>query len=486
MRVNTTDLIASKYLKNDLIVMAISSLLLLFISFFYINEINPDAVLYLYLSRLISEGAPYSEISQIYSWPFFSYLISYVSHFLNLPLLYSAKLINFCFFIFLCYFLMKFIDELKINRIYFIFIIFGFFAAGLLNYFTFIIRDAGYWALLFASFYEFYLYTRSNLNKYKIIKVFIFVFLALAFRIEAIVFFVAYYVYYFCLIKNPKIFFINLISLIILLIFFISHGVYGRLYDFISFFSVIVTNFENQLLSTTSNNNFLADLLEENSLMILYSGIFMLLLKKQFLGKFTLITTYILYGLVNKNITKQEKKFLFYIFGFFLILFFAFMYNAFAHFIISSRYLFLNYLILFLILFLFMNKEKTKKSFLYWILVLSIIFGSILGAVKLFKHEDIELKMIDYLKEVKINTEDVYFNSDRLNFYANKSFRMVNINNKIMNKIDFNQVVNEGNYKYLVISYKHGFDIDDYKSYKLIHEINSSKSRVILLENFAR
>ena len=177
--------------------MVISSLLLLFISSFNINEINPDAVLYLYLSRLITEGASYSEVFQIYSWPFFSYLISYVSNFLNLSLLYSAKLINFCFFIFLCYFLMKFIDELKIKRIYFIFIIFGLFAASLLNYFTFIIRDVGFWALLFASFYEFFLCARDNINKYKIVKIFIFVILALAFRIEAIIFFVAYYIYFF-------------------------------------------------------------------------------------------------------------------------------------------------------------------------------------------------------------------------------------------------------------------------------------------------
>jgi len=248
----------------------------------------------------------------------------------------------------------------------------------------------------------------------------------------------------------------------------------------------MVTNFEKQLLTTNISNNFLADLLEKNSLLILYSGIFMLLLKKQFFGKFTLFTFYALYGLVNKKINKQEKSLLFYLLGFFLIVFIACMYNSFAHFVISSRYLFLNYLILFLILVLFMNKEKTKKSFLYWILVFSVMFGSVLSAVKLFKHEDIELKMIDYLKEVKINTEDVYFNSDRLNIYANKSFQMVNINNKIINKIDFYQVLNEGNYKYLVISYKHGFQIDNFKSYKTIHEINSSKSRIILLENFRR
>ena len=483
---NTIDIIASKYLKNDLIIMVIASLLLLFVSIFTINEINPDAVLYLYLARLVSEGASYSEISQVYSWPFFSYLISYVSHFLNLPLLYSAKLINFCFFLLLCYFLMKFIDELKIKRIYFIFIVLGFFAAGLLNYFTFVILDPGFWAFIFASFYEFYKCTRNNLNKYKIFKIFIFVSLALVFRIEAIVFFVAYYIYFFGLIKNPKVLFTNLISLIILLIFFISHGFYGRLNDFVSFFSVMVKNSEKQLLITASNNNFLADLLEENNLLILYSGIFILLLKKLFLGKFTLISIYSLYGLVNKNINKQEKTLLFYLFGFFLIVFFACMYNSFAHFVISSRYLFLNYLILFLILVLFMNKEKTKKSFLYWILIFSLMFGSVLGAVKLFKHEDIELKMIDYLKEVQINTEDVYFNSDRLNIYANKIFQLVNKNNRIINKIDFNQVLNESNYKYLVISYKHGFEIDDFKSYKPIHEINGSNSRIILLENFAR
>ena len=117
---------------------------------------NANGYLYLRSAQLFLDDGFFASYSGV-GWPFYSITIATISRLTTLPLDYSALLINSLFFAVLTVTIGKIITELTNDRRILCIAILLLLAHPKLNdsYRTYIIRDAGYWALYFASILAF-------------------------------------------------------------------------------------------------------------------------------------------------------------------------------------------------------------------------------------------------------------------------------------------------------------------------------------------
>lgn len=129
--------------------------------------INPDGVLYIDIAKHIFSQTPQILSSQDIPSPFYSLLIHIVHTLTSFSWLNSALCVNAVFFIFLSIGYLKIIQSLGANRHLLIIAAIVILTHPQLNYFrTFIIRDIGFWAMMYWGLYALIRYNQCSLMGY--------------------------------------------------------------------------------------------------------------------------------------------------------------------------------------------------------------------------------------------------------------------------------------------------------------------------------
>lgn len=457
--------------KNYAFVIAI--LLYAFFIFFSLSWVNQDATLYLYQADQLKNGSSFNDLYQVYSWPFYSYIIYFISNFFSLSFILSAKLINLIAFLFFLFFSFKILESLKVKDEFYFYFIFFIFGSSITEYFPYIIRDQIYWTLIIGTFYFFIQYEKSH-EKIYLYKSLILIFISIFFRPESLLLFLLVICYLFYTYKKLLVFFLFVGTFL----FLINYYSIGRLGDLFFYLNLFFNNINSSNYITSLNNYFLNDLLVKYDLYFLIPGLFLIFLKKQFFGIYFLFLLPIVYFFINHKI--KYVKFRYSILLIFTFISLAALLNLFANFVLTSRYLVVNYiLIIFLTLFI-LNKFISSSLYKYLLLLLFIL-STIFNMTSIANKSDYEYEMIKYLNNQNIQKHNVLMNNNRLNIYFGKKFTLVKKDKLIVNEKDFMDEAISMKYNYVVYSHKHNNDkYFDVNGYDEIHSIKNKKGTTIV------
>jgi len=165
---------------------AIISVILCLIAYSKNDPVNYDGILYLAsASAYLKSGI--TAAMQLYSWPFYSIVIAWLSKLTTLSLLYSAYLLNNIFFIIIATTFITLLKEFGAStRIQIIGAAVILIYPQLNDYRDFVVRDFGYWALFLVAFWQLLRFAKTK-HWLNAMAWNIFILLAILFRIEGII-----------------------------------------------------------------------------------------------------------------------------------------------------------------------------------------------------------------------------------------------------------------------------------------------------------
>ena len=443
-----------------------------FVIFIQNNDLNRDGILYLAQSYQFLNGNTENAML-LHGQIFFPKLISYISHFFNIPVLIAAKLLNFTGVIGIIFFIIKIIEELDNDNYELknIFILFSILVNINLfdKYSAMILRDHLAWCFALASIYFLVFFYKRDKSLFFSGSTCL---IAGLFRIE---FFFISIIMFICEIKfllknklDKKLFLILMVIFLLTLLSLFFYFFGGKtLYVFHGYFS----NASNHLLySKFGTNNLLSDFMSSNRI-ITYIGLAFIILIKIILAIGILKLGLIIYYFKKNNF---QFKNLFYLLSIVLILIVVFRFiSTFSY---SSRYIMIISLIL-TIPFYFAIKDiylNIKANRLNNRLLISfiIIFITISSLLIIFDKDDYKREsrkeVIEWLQRNNIQPSQV--NVDDVRFFYDMDYLRFSRNN-LFDTFDPSNIISE----YLLIKESSlNQDVDEY--YEVIRAFKNKKN----------
>jgi len=460
-------------------------LISIFIILLQQGEINRDGILYITQAHYIFQGN-WNQVFELYNWPFFSYLIFLIQKFTDLPFLYSAHAVDLILFFIAAYFFFKILLQIydKNNPLVFGVIIILTSIPLMDDYVGMILRDHGQWSGFMIGVY-FYL---RWLNKKTFFNASLwqlgFLFGAL-FRLECLLFnLIIPFSHQIIFEKkfSPRIFFQSISFFCTFILIFFSFYFFSesslhsfnlsRINELVEKPKSFLLNFSNPLGFDT-DDFMLKVLLYDYGLSFKYIFLCYVALYKWIsgLGLFHLFLFF--YCLKKRIVSLHNSKVLLF---FFLISTIITVVNLFTTYIIANRYWVMNWWIVYIfssiglchIWYGLNDKNNLNKKYFRYIIVLFIIIHFFIVLIdKPGKH--FEKQAGDWIKNEKIDVNNVYFNSKRTAFYAG----LLGVE-----FADIEYATDVIMYDYLVIRFNR-FDnfrsFDEYKMIKHFPSINNPK-----------
>ncbi len=172
------------------ILLAILSLLLSAYALLSDDIINSDGILYIQMAEAFMQGG-LAAMASLYNWPFFALLIGLISQITGLQPETSAGILNTVLFVIFTDALLLIAKQLLPNlRQLSIAALLILLFYSINDYRDFVIRDIGYWAFISLALLQFIYFLKESRWQHAILWQ-VFAFLALLFRVEAIIFLLA-------------------------------------------------------------------------------------------------------------------------------------------------------------------------------------------------------------------------------------------------------------------------------------------------------
>lgn len=449
-----------------LIIISFCLLLVSFINFF--NYLNPDATLYIKQAMMIGNGESFEIISKFYQWPFYSYVIYFLSTLLNYDYILSAKLLSFVSIFILSIYFTKTINYL-FPKIYFLIPLFCFYSLGFFirDYGPMIIRDNLFWMLLFVTVY--YSIKFIKCNKFNLfIYALIFSFLSLLVRPEGILFFIFIFIYFFIKYQAIR----NLLFLKILLLIFISCFIFffindfGRLNEFVNLPMKFFRNFIlGSSIPISSENEFLNLLIQQNPNAFIFSGLTIIFLIKLLFNKATIfiLISFFKEKKINKDLI-EIRNFLFTLSLMFIFIAYAYTLSTY---IITTRYVVPVLLIFTLLSFFKLNYLSffiIKSKYILIFLIVVTIFS--LRPIKFETYQD----TVDFITINNLKDDNFYSNNEMIYFRSKIYFPKF--------KWDEMEKAIDSNVSFLILSDFENIDAETIK------KMNTNYSKVYTFNNF--
>ena len=415
----------------------LAMLILSIICIFFINDsVNRDGILYLKQAYLFSLNNYQQAFSQ-YNWPFYSYLINLIYKFNLFDLETSAKLLNLILLFLAFNYFLKILFLLNQNERVYTFgtVLFLTFLPLFDNLIEYIVRDFGFIAFSIMGIY--YTLSIKLLGKRLVYSVLLFS-LAFLFRVEGLFFIFLSLIlalrekYNFNFLKISLIFTFILFITFFLFYFFrdLSFINSSRFVDLIEYPFLLFQKFTNGF-DFKSENIYLSDLLSKYNIPVGFVMMLSIVFFKYIsgLGLFYIFYFYIRYSLIKFS-SKDKLLIIFFVASLMLVIV-----NFFISYILSGRYLILNWIILLILIapsvqLIFENNFKimiykfsiastTIKYFSF--LFFSVLFINIL----VDKSPNIEKSVVRYINSENIDKTNIFIDEDRIIYYLYKDISYV-------------------------------------------------------------
>lgn len=397
------------------------------------GEVNRDGVFYLEHAYYINNGE-WSKSLVFYNWPFFSFLIASVHRLTGLSFQYSAHILNILFFLIASLFYLKifrFISENKYSYIFPTLILLT--SIPLMDdYLPMILRDHGLWAGFMIGIYGYLNWIENPKWKWSLIWQFGFIFGGL-FRPECFVFniFLPFLNQFFFKKLRGLNYFLQSLSIPITLsltftltlLFFkgINFNDVTRLSEIISR-PMLFLNTLFDPIDINSENFYINKLINEFDISFKYLFLSYVYFYKWIIG-IGFFHIFLFLFAIKKSLIKLT--YLKVIVIFFVLSNLIVIINFYATFIITSRYMMINWMIIYLAsaiglanLWYQLNKHNDKKYKFLKTLLIAILVIYILNIIVDKKEQHFEKQLGDWVKQNNINLSDIHFNSRRVAFYS--------------------------------------------------------------------
>ena len=472
-------------LKNNILVLSLVSLLIIILQH---GEINRDGILYLTQAKFITEQS-WDKALSLYNWPFFSLLISGLHHLTGLSLQVAAHVTNVILFLLASLFFLKTVSLLSENKN-------STFLATLIlltsipvmdDYLGMVLRDHGQWAGFMMGVYGYFRWVQSPSWAWALFWQGAFIFGAL-FRPECLIFNILLPVtHQLFLIKNNRIkmliqstgiFIVGFVFLLFAWVIFniqIDSIDFGRLNEIVSrpakFLKTVLSP-----LPIYTNNYYLKVLITDYATSFKYFFLTYVVVYKWLAGVGLLHLVLFWYAIKQRLLTSQNAKVLAV---FFLLSSIITVVNLYTTYVIANRYWVLNFWIVYIVAaigldHLWKSLQEFKSGIKIWIkrglvAVLAIYFLNII-VDKPRLHFEQEAGY--WIKQSRIDLNNVYFSSHRAAFYAGLLGA---------NEVDFNEAMSVIQYQYLVITYNRFDDKQIIPNYREIQHFPSSNNPKVII-----
>jgi len=443
------------------------------------GEINRDGVLYLTEAQAILNG-DWQQAMSLSRWPFFGLLVATVHQFTGIALLHAAHLVDVLMFLLASLFFLKTIRLLTNNTtpvIYGTVILLT--AIPLMDdYLGMVLRDHGLWAGFMLGSYGFLRFVKEPGWWSGLLWQIGFAF-GFLFRPEALAFIVLLPVATFCFFfqKQP---WLRLSQSISLILFF---GCVMLLAILFSWFDISKINslrmddivarpmmFWDQLmkpLPLASNNFYLNHLLQDFALVFKFTFLLSVAGYKWITGVGLLHLILTVVTLHQARLDQTHKKSLIVLFVISLV---VVMVNLFAVYVLTSRYLLMNWWLVYLIAAIGLNiliKQwsllKPQQRFIRQAILVLLIIIYFLNVLIDQPTISPEKQAAQWLQDQSFNLSEVYINDARTAFYADTT----------QSKIQLDKAVSLQSFSFLLIRYNDKKEIKKWADYEVMQHFPS-------------
>lgn len=452
------------------------------------GEINRDGILYITVAQHIIEGN-WDKALSLYNWPFFSLLIASLNQYLGISLQNAAHVINVSLFVLASFFFIKNVSLVSQNKISI------FFATLILitsiplmdNYLSMILRDHGQWAGFMIGVYGYLRWVKNHQWFWAFFWQVGFIFGTL-FRPECIIFSILLpFIHQLFVVKTERLkaliqsISIPLISFLVLIIFWLSFNIYfntdslHRLNELVTIPARIISMLL-QPLNIDTEDLYLRTLIYDYALSFKYFFLLYVFAYKWVAGVGIFHFLLFLYAIKQRLIISPYFKILAILFLFSSSIVIA---NLFSKYIITTRYLVINFWIVYIVaaigaghLWQTLLKSKNPKKIwimrglvaTFFIYFFNVVFDS---PGKHFEHE-----AGDWVKNNEINLNNIYFSSNRAAYYSGLLSR---------NFVDLKYATDVIQYDFLVITYDRFSVVEDILNYHPIKYFPSQKKPKVII-----
>lgn len=477
-------------LSHNIILLSLASLLIIVLQQ---GEINRDGIMYLTQSQYIIEGN-WDKAMSVYNWPFFSVLIAALHQLSGLSLQYSAHLINIILFIMASFFFIKNITLVSNNRTPVVFATLILLTSIPLmdDYLPMVLRDQGQWTGFMMGVYAYLRWIKTPSIAWALMWQLSFMFGAL-FRPECLMFNILLpFTHQIFVAKNDRLkvftqsISIPLLGLLSLPILWVMFELDFNSIDLARLNEIVTrpTSFLNNMLQPLpidTENYAIRVLIADYAMSFKYLFFTYVAAYKWFAGLGLLHVGLFAYAIKQRLIITPYLTALTIFFALSAIIS---VINLYTTFILASRYWVMNFWIVYLaasiglghLWDMLAHSKHPRKQWLHFAL-LAILGVYFLNVVIDRPEEHFEQQAGKWVKEQGLDLNNVYFNQDRLAFYAGALGH---------DKAPLKVATQHFQYQYLLIRYHRFTDIQEIDHYRAVEFFPSAeKPKVVVYKRIS-
>jgi len=452
------------------------------------GEINRDGIIYLTQSQYIIEGN-WDRAMKVYNWPFFSILIAGLHQLTGLSLQYAAHMVNVALFVLASFFFIKnvtLVSHQKTNILFATLILLT--SIPLMDdYLAMVLRDQGQWACFMIGVYGYLRWINNPRWSWALFWQVGFLFGTL-FRPECLIFNILLpFTHQLFIVKSERIklliqsISIPLAGLFLLPILWFMFNIDASSIDLARLNEIITrpTLFLNtmlQPLAIETQNYYLKVLIADFATSFKYFFLSYVVAYKWAVGLGLLHLFLFGYAIQQKLISSPYLKALSIFFALSSIITII---NLYTTFVITSRYWVMNFWIVYIVAAIGLNhlwrtlqhSKHPKQRWMKWgLVVLLMIYGLNIIIDKPRQH--FEQQAGHWVKEQQLDLNNIYFNQQRVAFYAGVL---------AYERVDWDTAFNQIRYPYLIIRYQRFTEFKEIKQYQAVQFFPSREQPKVVI-----